>query len=219
MQIELFDIKDKQAIPKMPCYMIPELKKIIDTFPNEHTKIFWYIFGMTCYNGTNPYVNLSESAGEPNDIKESVILRDIAPHEFQPDDPIVQSAMNKCAKLYETPLLRLWRGGMNMLDEMGAKLSQPLTFGKEGNATDVRGIMKDMGAYREAIKGVESDLIEEQSRVRGNEYQRYDQKHGYTNTKPHDAGEENSVEAPKPRKREQDGNTNDQQTTEINDNM
>lgn len=175
--IQLFDVQEKRVIPAIACYLIPELKAIMDLFPDEYLKIYQYIFGMTCPDSTNWYINLEESR------KEDVILSDIKPYKFYIDDMKIALAIKKCEMLFETPSMRIVQGAKMMLDEMGRNLRNPLTFGKEGNATDMRGIMKEIRGYRQDYVEMENALKEEQAKVRGSMKLRYDQKPDYVDLK------------------------------------
>lgn len=175
--IQLFDIKEKKVVPHSNTYLIPELKIIIDKFPNEYLKVLQYIAFMTLPDGSNPYIQV------PEDSREKVILLDISPYNFSIDNEYIQKAIEKCEFLFETPSLRIVQGAKQMLDEMARNLSKPLTFGKDGNATDMRGIMKEIRGYRQDYVEMENALKEEQSKVRGGLHLRYDQQPTYKNLK------------------------------------
>lgn len=178
MLVQLFDVQDKKVVPSQSTYFIPELKAIIDNYPDNYLKVLRYIFHMTCPDGTNCFVNLEEN------MKEEVILRDLYPFDVNLDDILITRAMEKCRELYETPSLRIWKGAKTMLGEMSNKLqNESLTFGKNGNATDMRGIMKEIRGYTEDFIKLESMLKEEQSKVRGDIKRRYDQKGDYKDRK------------------------------------
>lgn len=175
--IQLFDIKEKKVVPSANSYLIPELKTIIDKFPDEYLKVLQYVAFMTIPDGTNPYIQL------PEENRENVILSDLNPFNFSVDNEYIQKAIEKCEWLFETPSLRIVQGAKKMLDEMAKNLGKPLTFGKDGNATDMRGIMKEIRGYRQDYVEMENALKEEQSKVRGNLHMRYDQMPGYKDMK------------------------------------
>lgn len=175
--INLFDIAGGKPVPSVHCHFIPHLKKIMEEFPVDYLKVYAYIFYLTCPDGTmNAYIN------QPEDQREQIILADLKP-EFDLENKWILAAIEKCKKMYETPTLRIVVGAKKMLDEMATKLGEQLTFGKNGNATDMRGIMKEIRGYTEDYLILENKLKEEQSKVRGGVKLRYDFQPGYIDSK------------------------------------
>lgn len=175
--IQIFDIQDKRVVPHSNAYLIPELKVIIELFPEEYIKILTYIAFMTIPDASNPYINIEEMG------RENVILNDLKPFKFYVDDMKIELAKKKCEMLMETPTLRIQKGAKAMLEEMARNLTQPLTFGKDGNATDMRGIMKEIRGFTEDYMKIGSMVKEEQAKVRGDMRLRYDQKPTYVDMK------------------------------------
>jgi len=175
--INLFDVIGGKVVPSVHCQFIPHLKVIKDEFPADYMNVYAYIFYLTCPDGTmNPYIN------QPENTRESIILSDLKP-EFDLENKKILDAIVKCRKMYETPTLRIVVGAKKMLDEMAEKLGESLTFGKNGNASDMRGIMKEIRGYTEDYLILENKLKEEQSKVRGNVKLRYDFQPGYIDSK------------------------------------
>lgn len=183
--IQLFDVQDKKVCPAAVTYLVPELSAIMKNFPDEYLKVYAYIFFMTCPDSTNPYLQLPEME------KEEVILADLKPT-FYLEDLSIITAIQKCKKLYETPTLRIRQGAKMMLDEMARKLQDSLTFGKDGNATDMRGIMKEIRGYTEDYMHLDNLVKEEQDKVRGGLKRRYDQMPGYIDMKSDEYKERNN---------------------------
>jgi hypothetical protein len=179
MLINLFDIENGVLRPSIACYAIPWLKKIMDEYPENYIQVYSYIFFTTCTDGSiNPYINL------PEDEREYVVLSDLGPLKFSLEDTIVLQTIDRCNKLYETPTLRILKGAKIMLDTMASTLSEgTLTFGKDGNATDIRGIMKEIRTYTEDYMKLELLVKEEQSKVKGDKAIPYHQKDGYKESK------------------------------------
>lgn len=178
MMLQLFDVQGKKVVPSANTYMIPELHALIKNFPDEYLKVLAYVFFTTCPDGSNPYVNMDET------LKEEVIIADLKPFNFYLEDMSIEVAKDKCRKLYETPVLRTFMGAKKMLDKIGKFLDEEeVTTGKDGNATEIRGMMKELTQYWESYNKLENVLKEEQAKVRGGSKQRYDQMPNYVNSK------------------------------------
>jgi len=179
MLVNLFDVDGRKIVPGQACYLIPWLKKIMDEFPEDYIQVYSYIFFITCPDAVlNPYVNINE------EDREDVVISDLKPVKFSLESPTVLYAIKRCIQLYETPTLRIWKGAKIMLDQMADDLrTKKLTYGKEGNATDLRGIMDKLPTYTKNYMEVEKLLKEEQSKVKGDRVIPYHQKEGYKETK------------------------------------
>lgn len=181
----LFDYSNGKVIPSTACYLIQELKDVKDYYPEDYMKIYHYIFGITCTDGTiSPYVNL------PEDTRESVVLQDVKPN-FSLECPIIEAAIKKCHLLYETPVLRAFKGAKKMLDKVAVFLDETkISTGKDGNASEIRAMMKEMPDYWAAYKKWEGMLKEEQAVARGKAKVAYDHQSHYKNTKENDNGKD-----------------------------
>ena len=176
--IPLFDVQDQRVVPSVHCYAIPWLKKIMDHFPNDYLEIYKYIFYLTCPDSTlNPYRNIAE------DDRDTVLLADLKPT-FYLEDLLILETIERCKKMYETPVLRAFVGAKKMLDKVATYLDvEEITDGQEGNATTIRGIMKELPDYWNTYRKMEEELNKDQAKVRGGNKIRYDQMPGYTNSK------------------------------------
>lgn len=174
----LFDYSNGKVVPSTACYLIPELVHIKEFFPDTYMSIYHYIFGMTCNDGTlSPYVNLPEETREEVVVADSKIKDSI-------DDEYISIAIAKCHQLYETPVLRSFKGAKKMLDKVADFLDQTaISTGKDGSASEIRAMMKEMPDYWASYKKWESILKEEQAVARGRAKIAYDFKPGYINTK------------------------------------
>lgn len=178
MQVNLFDVEDKNLVPGQACYMIPWLERIMKLYPNNYIQVYKYIFFTTCRNSTNPYVNL------PEDTREQVILSDLAPIKFSLEDDVILDTIEKCKKLYETPVLRTFLGAKKMLDKVGQFLdTEEITTGKDGNASEIRAMLKELSTYWENYNKLENVLKEEQAKVKGDRIIPFHQQAGYKETK------------------------------------
>lgn len=169
--IRLFDVENGKVIPTVHCYTISHLKKIMDEYPDEYLKIYQYIFYMTCPNpDLNPYFNMEQAD------KEEWVITDME-IDFSMEDDIIQYALERCAKMYETPTSRAFYGIKNMLDKIARYMNtQEIKDGRDGNGTFILNSAKNFDAIRTSYKGVYKDLMEEQkSDIRGGANLAYDQ--------------------------------------------
>lgn len=175
--ISIFDVQDKKVCPTAACYIVPELKAIMDNFPNEYLDVYAYIFFTTCPDGTNVYNQLDE------DHKEEVILADLKP-KFYLEDLSIIAAIEKCKKLYETPTLRAFNGAKKAYDRVAKYLADTeITEGKEGTSMTIDRYMSKLADYDATYNHMGNKLKEEQAKARGAAKIRYDQQPGYVNTK------------------------------------
>ena len=169
--IRLFDVQNGKVIASEHCYTLKFLKDIMDNHPEEHLRMYAYIFYMTCPSpDLNPFFDI------PEHDKEEMILKEIDA-DFSTDDELLQHALKQCNKMYQTPTYRAYMGIKITLDNLARVLAteQP-TFGRDGSATDLLKIAKEFDGIRQSFKGVYRDLMEEQqSSVRGGQNLAYDQ--------------------------------------------
>ena len=100
MIVRLFDVQNGAVIPTEHCYTLKALKDIMDNYPDDHLKIYQYLFYMTCPNpDMNPFFNT------PEIDKESIILTEIEA-EFSTEDEDIRIALLFCQRMYETPTSR-----------------------------------------------------------------------------------------------------------------
>jgi hypothetical protein len=170
MIARLFDVQNGVTIPTEHCYTLKALKDIMDNYPEQHMKIYQYLFYMTCPNpDMNPFFNV------PAMDKEDLILQEIEA-EFSPEDDDIFTALKFCERMYETPTSRAYEGMQKALDRISRYLATAqITDGKDGNIAQIRALAKDFDGIRQSFKGVYKDLQEEQqSKVRGGQGLAYD---------------------------------------------
>jgi hypothetical protein len=171
MIVKLFDIQNGKVIPTEHCYTLKALKMVMDNYPDNHIKIYQYLFYMTCPNpDLNPFFYT------PDLDKESLILDQIEA-DFSTEDEDVYIALQFCQRMFETPTSRAYKGIASMLDRLGRYMeTTPITHGRDGNITALVNAAKNYEAIRASFKGAYKDLQEEQSsRVRGGIGMAYDQ--------------------------------------------
>lgn len=172
MTIKLFDIENGVVKPTEHCYTINWLQDIMVNYPDNHLKVYAYIFYMTCPNPEmNPFFNM------PEDDKEDIIVESIG-LDVSTDDDLIRRAIEKCTILYTTPTLRAYNGIAKMLDNLSYYMETAnITAGRDGNINSLIAAAKNFQAIRESFKGVLKDLEAEQSKtsVRGGQNLGYDQ--------------------------------------------
>lgn len=169
--IRLFDIQNGKVIPSEHCYTLSSLKRIIDEYPQDYSRVYAYIFYMTCPNpDLNPFFDVPESE------KEELILAEIEA-DFSTDDDAITDAIKLCQKMYQTPTYRAYMGIKTMLDRLAKYMeTTDIEHGRDGNITALVNAASKFEAIRQSFKGTLRDLEEEQqSQVRGGQNLAYDQ--------------------------------------------
>jgi len=170
MIVRLFDVQNGAVIPTEHCYTLKALKDIMDNYPDDHLKIYQYLFYMTCPNpDMNPFFYT------PDIDKENLIMQQIE-GEFSTEDDTVFTALQFCQRMYETPTSRAYKGIASMLDRLARYMEvTTITAGRDGNINSLISAAKNYEAIRQSFKGAYKDLQEEQSsRVRGGQGLAYD---------------------------------------------
>ena len=169
--VRLFDIQNNTVIPTEHCYVLKDLKAIIDTYPDDYINVFAYIFYMTCPNPElNPFFDVVETD------RESMILKQVS-LKTSTEDKTIQQALAFCEKMYETPTLRSHMGIKKMLDRLAKYMeTAPIEAGRDGNIMALVNTAAKFEDIRQSFKGAYKDLLEEQqSTVRGGQLLAYDQ--------------------------------------------
>ena len=173
MIAKLFDIQNNKIVPTEHCYTISWLNDIMVEYEEnkEYLKVYMYLYYMTFPNpDDNPYFHIKASE------KEEVILDDIKA-EFSTEDPLVQIAMGKIIKMYETPTSRAYDGIAGMMDKLAVYMKNTnISDGRDGNISGILAAGSKFEQIRNSFKGAYKDLQDEQeSRVRGGKGLGYDQ--------------------------------------------
>jgi len=168
--IRLFEINNGVVIPTEHCHRIKWLKDIMDEYPENHLNIYTYIFYMTCPSQENPFFHLKEH--ERDEMIEGQIEMN-----FSTEDDMVIEALEKSAKMYETPTVRAYNGLKIAIDNIAEYMATTtITDGKDGNLIQIKGVAKDFDHIRQSFKGVAKDLeAEQETHVRGGQNMAYDQ--------------------------------------------
>lgn len=168
--VRLFDVSNGKVIATEHCYTLKFLKDIMEKYPEDHLRIYMYLFYMTCPNpDMNPFFDV------PEVDKEELILKEVEA-DFSTDDSEIVYALEMCGKMYETPTYRAYLGIKIFLDNMARSLAtEQLTFGRDGSSPALLRMAEKYDEVRQSFKGVYKDLMEEQqSTVRGGQRLAYD---------------------------------------------
>jgi len=170
MIVRLFDVHNGVVIPTEHCYTLKSLKDIMDEYPEDHLKIYQYLFYMTC-----PDPDLNPFFYTPEIEKEFLIIRETQ-GEFSTEDKSIYNALIFCQKMYETPTTRAYRGIASMLDRLARYMeTETITAGRDGNINSMINAASKFDQIRTSFKGAYKDLQEEQqSKVRGGQGLAYD---------------------------------------------
>tara|TARA_R110000751_G_scaffold105805_3_gene201824 strand:- start:210 stop:728 length:519 start_codon:yes stop_codon:yes gene_type:complete len=171
MIIKLFDIQNEKVVPTEHCYTLKFLKDITEAFPNTYLGVYQYLFYMTCPNpDLNPFFNLIEHEKEDLIIEE-INLEESTEHE------LIQEALYKCGKLYQTPTFRAYKGIKGMMDKLAKYMEvTEIEHGRDGNINSLINAASKFENIRNSYKGAFLDMKkEQQSVVRGGQGLAYDQ--------------------------------------------
>jgi len=169
--VRIFDIQNGAVVPTEHCYTMKSLKTIMEEYPDNHLKIYQYVFYMTCMNpDLNPFFDV------PDIDREELILQEIDA-DFSTEDAYIMHALDVVKKLYETPTSRAYRGIKTMLDRLADYMENtPIEHGRDGNINSLVNAAAKYQQIRESFKGAYRDLKDEQqSSVRGGQNLAYDQ--------------------------------------------
>ncbi len=169
--VRLFDVSNGVVVPSEHCYVLNDLKGVMEAFPDNYMDALAYVFYMTCPNpDLNPFFDAVEHE------KEDLIMMQLKPT-FTSEDPSIIKAIALCTKLYETPTLRSYMGIKQMLDRLAVYMeTAPIESGRDGNIMALVNTAAKFEQIRQSFKGAYKDLMEEQESVtRGGANLAYDQ--------------------------------------------
>lgn len=178
MQIGLFDIQNDVVVPdEVAVRILPWMKRIRENFQEDYLKVYAYLFYMSCWDGRNIYLNLADAERESAIVDELEI-------DFSLDNPVIQVALEKCRKMYETPAVALLRAVKIQISEIAKSLSTTtMTYGKNGNADQLTKLVEKSAQFAEIYDKLDGRLKLEQIKVRGGKEISYDMQSDYKNLK------------------------------------
>ncbi len=171
MAIKLFDIINGKVTATEHCHTIQAFKRIIDEYPEDHTKIFAYFHYMSSLNDEeNPFANV------PEVDKEGLILKQVG-GKFSTDEPAVFEGLEVAKKLYETTAYITYLSIKVALENLGRYLrTTQITDGRDGNVTSIMKIAKEFEDVRRSFNAAYKAFKEEDNTTsRGGQDIGYDQ--------------------------------------------
>lgn len=155
MSIRIFEIDEKKKISiSEHTLLVPELKALIDKYPADPMPVLTYVYFMTVPD--SPYAYL------PEDEKEAYVLADVGGN-FLLDDPLIEEAIIKLQKLYETPTASIHKAAKKNLERMIKDLAdKEITYGKDGNADHMYKLQTGLAKIMDNFKKLEKMVEEEQ---------------------------------------------------------
>lgn len=157
--IKLFDIENGKVMITPDVLLIPEFKKIVDTY-EEPMAALAYIYFML--SPESPYMDV------PEKDKQTVISHDVG-GDFGFDDPEIEEALKKAELLYTTPTRKFFFNAKKGLETLGDYLgSTSITEGKDGNFSSFQMSMSRVGKIIQEFKILEKEYKQETaSAIRG----------------------------------------------------
>lgn len=161
--MKIFEVEEGKLKINENCLLIPELKAVHDLYEDDPIPALTYIYFTT--SPESPYHNLSQ------DEKQQILLGDID-GEFDPEEELIELAIEKCRKLYETPIQEYYEGQKNAMHVVGKFLKKltesSITSGRDGNLDQIRNMQKEAGKTMESFMKLEKLWKEQvQQKLRG----------------------------------------------------
>ena len=144
------------------CYMLPELKAIIDKYddPIPYLTMVYYMAAPD-----SPYVNLTEQE------KEDSIIADMTENfgVFEFESKLITPAIRKLESLYETTTIRHYKSLKILIDKFSEYIrTNEIIEGKDGNMSELQRIWKEAGSNIRSYKDLEKQVEEElKAKTRG----------------------------------------------------
>jgi hypothetical protein len=168
--VRIFDIDDNdELIISAECRSIDILEAVYQKYKSDPLPVFKYINFLS--NPYSPYNNYRENE------KEEAILNDVG-GSFLPDCNLIQEAITRINKLYETPTKRFFESNKVLADRLTEYArTASITAGNNGNLSGLQAQLKNSGEFMKAFKLVENAYKEELVTVvnRGNAESGYDE--------------------------------------------
>jgi len=152
MKIKIFEIDAGGIKPHENCYIVPELKAVIDEYEDPIPALS-FLYGMK--DPSSPYINV------PEEEKEEAIWNDY-PGDYTSEDDVIINALAKLDKLYETPVIRFFKNCKISLDKLGTYLATTaITDGRDGNLAAYSVAQTRMGKTMEDFQKIEKQVEKE----------------------------------------------------------
>jgi hypothetical protein len=148
---EIFKVKGNEYIPTSNALGIPEFRMLWDNVDNPE---IYFCFLHYYYYPTSAYSEVPESD------RWEVVKKDFP---VDDEDPFFIAAKNKCEILYTTPLKRGFLATKRGYDNLSLAVENQtsISFGRDGNATDIASYIKNSESYMTAYAAAEKKYKEE----------------------------------------------------------
>lgn len=154
MSVKIFHIVNKRIEVNTTCLLIPELKKVYEGYEDPLMALSFVGF-MTDPTEDNPYLNLYP------ETREEMLLKDFK-GSYKATDKLICDAIEKCNRLNETTLNRVYLQVRGLLRRLGDWADTAIiNDGKDGNITHLLKMVKDFGAVAKQFKEAEKLKLEE----------------------------------------------------------
>lgn len=151
MIAEIFKIKDNRFLPTSNALGVPEFKALWDNVDNPE---LYFLFLHYYFYPVSAYSEL------PEHEKWDILMKDFP---IDDEDPFFVIAKEKAQKLFTTPLKRGFLATKKGYDNLSlaVEMQEHISFGKDGNSTDIASYIKNSSAYMEAYISAEKKYKEE----------------------------------------------------------
>lgn len=164
MIAKILTVFNEKVVINEVIFSIPEFKTLYEKY-NGDLSPFQYLWAM--YDPESPYSNYDELLE-----KEDVIKRDF-PGSYSVHDYEMIKAIEKCEKLYDSPVRKILRGTKTAVEKLSNYFEEmDISSGRDGNLAAVKSAIVDMPKIIRAYLEAEQAYKLELSRARG------DAKHG-----------------------------------------
>jgi hypothetical protein len=153
--VKLIDYEDGKVSLTIHCHNLQFLKVLLDKYQDNALKVISYVFYMSYPRHENPYFNIAASE------KAELVALDLG-IDFSLDDADINTAIEKCSKMYATPISRMYHSLSNALDKISNYFDEAeISDGKDGNLTQIINAAKNYGSIRDSFKKIKADFDEE----------------------------------------------------------
>ncbi len=173
LQIEIFKFSNGIVSLTEHCELIPFLRRIRETFPEDYMKVYSYLYYRTCESPKNPYFNYSVFE------REFKILEDLECN-FDIENPIIIKAVERLTELYTMPSSFAYTTISETLYKIASEIRNSVAV--DLNPTVVKSVLDTAKVFREIKKEFDEsrkDVIIEsrtavKTRIRGGSNTAYD---------------------------------------------
>ncbi len=158
--VELFEITQKGVEMNLSMLVIPEFKKVRETY-EKYMEAFSYIAFMTDTTSRNPYGNLEPEA------RQEILLRDF-PGDYKVTDKVIADALLKAELLNDTVMNKYYRQVRTLVTKVGNWAETAvIDDSKDGNMALVLRTIKEVGAVFKDFNEAEKLKLEEDAKRKG----------------------------------------------------